>query len=259
VSSPRNAPHSAGAPEKRARIYAEEAELYDIAFGWDVSAEADWLVERLGQECRTVLEPGCGTGRMLAALSERGLDVSGIDLSEAMVAYGRERVPAAEVVLADMTDFELGRRFDGAFCAISTLGLLGGDGLARHLEAMARHLQPGARYLVQQGLAGDLADLWRSEWDAERNGVKLHVLFEALGRDADGEQSRSRVEVLSGPRAGEVVEDLHTTAYWTPDTWREAIDASPLEQVACYDGAFPGRPAVELISGGYLWHELVAA
>ncbi|HEV8248327.1 MAG TPA: hypothetical protein VGQ15_00005, partial [Gaiellaceae bacterium] len=97
-----------------ARIYADEAELYDIAFGWDVSAEADWLVERLGPDCRTVLEPGCGTGRMLAALAERGLRVTGI-----------------------------------------------GDGLALHLDAMARHLEPGARYLVQQGLVGDTADLWR--------------------------------------------------------------------------------------------------
>jgi SAM-dependent methyltransferase len=244
-----------------ARIYAEEAELYDIAFGWDVSAEADWLVERLGKDCRTVLEPGCGTGRMLSALGERGLEMTGIDLSEAMVAYAGERAPRAEVVLADMTDFDLDRRYDGAVCAISTLGLLGGDGLAPHLEAMARHLRPGARYLVQQGLAGEVEDLWRSEWDAERDGVKLHVLFEALGRNADlaQEESRSKVRVLSGPRAGEVVEDRHTTAYWTPETWSEAIEASPLAQVACYDGALPARPAVELTSGGYLWHELVAA
>jgi len=244
-----------------ARIYAEEPELYDIAFGWDVSAEADWLVERLGPDCRTVLEPGCGTGRMLAALSDRGLDLTGIDLSEAMVAYAGERVPDADVVLADMTAFELDRRYDGAVCAISTLSLLGGDGLALHLEAMARHLRPGARYLVQQGLAGDADDLWRSEWDAERDGVKLHVVFEALGRDAtlEREESRSRVRVLSGSRAGEVVEDRHTTTYWTPETWSDAIDESPLEQVACYDGALPARPAVELTSGGYLWHELVAA
>lgn len=242
-----------------ARIYAEEAELYDIAFGWDLSPEADWLMKRLGPDCRTVLEPGCGTGRMLAALAARGLHVTGIDVSKAMVAYAGRRVPGAEIVLADMTDFDLERRYDGAVCAISTLSLLRGDGLALHLEAMARHLRPGARYLVQQGLAGDLAELWRSEWDAERDGVKLHVLFEALGRDAEREQSRSRVEILSGPRRGEVVEDRHTTAYWTPETWREAIDASPLAQVACYDGALPGRPAVELKSGGYLWHELVAA
>lgn len=39
------------------RIYSDD-ELYDIAFDWDVSAEADWLVERLGPQCASVLEPG---------------------------------------------------------------------------------------------------------------------------------------------------------------------------------------------------------
>jgi hypothetical protein len=42
------------------RIYSDEAELYDIAFDWDLSDEAAWLVERLGPDCRSVLEPGCG-------------------------------------------------------------------------------------------------------------------------------------------------------------------------------------------------------
>ncbi len=152
-------------------------------------------------------------------------------------------------------------RFDGAICAISTAGLLSADELGRHLEAMARHLLPGARYLVQQGLAGDQAELWRSEWEAERGEIRLHVVFEALERDLDRarELSRSRVEVLTGPRAGAVVEDLHTTTYWTPATWRAAIDASPFAQVACYDGGLPERPPVELEqAGGYLWHELAA-
>lgn len=244
-----------------ARIYAEEPELYDIAFGWELAPEADWLVERLGRNCRTVLEPGCGSGRMLTALTERGLEVTGLDSSEAMVDYSRTHVPDAEVVLGDMRDFDLERRFDGAVCAISTLGLLGGDGLAPHLAAMARHLRPGAHYLVQQGLAGEATDLWRSEWEAERDGVMLHVCFEALGRDVDHaqERSHSRIEVLSGPREGDVVDDLHMTAYWTPESWRDAIEDSPLEQTACYDGALRDRPEVELASGGYLWHELVAA
>jgi hypothetical protein len=43
------------------------------------------------------------------------------------------------------------------------------------------------------------------------------------------------------------------------DAWREAIAASPLVQIACYDGGRSERPAVELEGGGgLLWHELVA-
>jgi SAM-dependent methyltransferase len=247
------------------RIYSTEAELYDIAFGWDISSEADWLVELLGPACRRALEPGCGSGRMLEALSRRGLEVVGLDLSEPMVTYARARLEragvTAEVVVADMTNFDLGRRFDGAVCAISTVGLLSTAGFARHLEAMARHLRPGARYLVQQGLPQDEAELWRSEWEAERNGVKLAVVWEALDRDPAQlrERSRSRVEVLAGPRAGEVIEDVHQNTFWTIAAWRKAVAASPFTQTGCYDGAKPNRPAVDIEQGGgYLWHELVA-
>jgi SAM-dependent methyltransferase len=231
------------------RIYSEEAELYDIAFDWDLSDEAAWLVERLGPDCRSVLEPGCGSGRMLAALAARGLEVVGIDTSEEMLALAQAR--GCEVVRADMTDFDLGRRFDGAVSVVSTVGVLGVSGLGPHLEAMARHLEPGARYLVQQGVFANDAELWRSEWEAERGGTKLHIVWEALDR----ERSRSRVEITAGPRAGEVVEEEHAAAYWTVRAWREAITASPFTQVACYDE----EVETELDRGGsLLWHELVA-
>jgi SAM-dependent methyltransferase len=231
-------------------IYAEEAELYDIAFDWDLSEEAAWLVERLGPDCRRVLEPGCGSGRMLAALAAHGLDVVGLDTSDEMLALARAR--GCEVVRADMTGFDLDKRFDGAVSVVSTVGVLGREGLGSHLEAMARHVEPGARYLVQQGVFSHGAELWRSEWEAERNGTKLYIVWEA----SDRERSRSRVEILAGPRAGEVVEDEHVAAFWTVDSWRQVISASRFTQVACYDE----EAEADLDGGGMLlWHELVAS
>ena len=108
------------------RIYSDEVELYDIAFGWDLSGEADWLVERLGSAL-SVLEPGCGSGRMLAELAARGLEVVGLDSSEAMVALARARLHGTEarVLLGDMTSFDLGRRFDGAVSRVITFHACG--------------------------------------------------------------------------------------------------------------------------------------
>src|SRR5437016_6070098 len=102
------------------RLYSDDAELYDIAFDWDLGDEADWIVERLG--AKSVLEPGCGSGRMLEALAERGLEVFGLDASQAMVALARARLGGrGEVIVGDMTDFALGRTFDGAVSPINTL------------------------------------------------------------------------------------------------------------------------------------------
>jgi len=248
------------------RLYTDDVQLYDIAFTWDLDNEVSWLLERFGPDCRSVLEPGSGSGRMLEALAGRGLHVVGIDVSEPMVAYSRERLAGAgvdaEVVHADMTTFELERTFDAAVCPINTLLHLTPAELERHLVRMAEHLEAGARYLVQVGVF-DGTDLPPpSEWNAARDGIALHCLWAPVERDLDRrrETHRSTIQVTAGPRRGEVVEELHRMTAWTPPTWRRATAESPFEEIATYDGGEAGRPQIELEHcGGLIWHELVAA
>jgi SAM-dependent methyltransferase len=234
-------------------LYERHAQLYDLAFDWDIDAEVEWLLERLGPDCRSVLEPGCGSGRVLAALARRGLEVVGIDRSPAMVELARARLgAAAEVVLADMTDFDLGRSFDGAVCPINTLAHLSPVQLGRHLEEMGRHLRPAARYLVQLQLGGEAHT---SKW--ETNGLRVAWATERVDRAAGRQHQRSRIEILAGDRAGEVVEELHDLTLWTPETWAAAVTASPFTATAIFDGAADGYPAVRPGSEGrMLWSEL---
>jgi SAM-dependent methyltransferase len=246
------------------RIYTDDADLYDIAFDWDISEEVDWLLERLGPGCRTVLEPGCGSGRMLEALAGRGREVTGIDLSEQMLELARRRLSGrGTVVLADMTDFDLRAVFDGAVCPINTLTLLSPDGLARHLNCMDRHLRPGSRYMVQVGLVEP--EQWEryagSHWEAVRGGTELKIdwVDEELDVARGISRQRSRIEVLAGERAGEVLEEVHEMTAWTPESWAETVAASPFSEAATYDGGRKGRwPSVSpTATGGLLWHELV--
>ena len=52
---------------------------------------------------RRVLDAGCGSGPLAAALRERGALVSGFDLSPAMVDLARERLgAAADLAVADL-------------------------------------------------------------------------------------------------------------------------------------------------------------
>jgi len=247
------------------RLYLDEVELYDIAFTWDLEDEVSWLIERFGPSCMTVLEPGSGTGRMLEALALRGLAPCGIDSSPAMVAFSRARLSDAGVhagvILDDITSFELDARFDAAVCPINTLSHLTEDELASHLARMADHLEPGAHYLVQVGVFDNDDRPPPNEWEAERDGTVVRFEWALVERDlsARRELHRSRAQVLAGPRKGHVFEEVHEMTAWTSSTWREAIEASPFAQVACYDGGDRSRPEVELEhGGGLLWHELAA-
>jgi len=71
-----------------------------------------------------VLELGCGTGRVLLPLARAGVEITGLDLSAQMLARCRAglRLETPEVrdrvrlVAADMTSFDLGRRFAAIIC-----------------------------------------------------------------------------------------------------------------------------------------------
>ena len=247
------------------RLYGEDAELYDIAFDWDVEEEVDWLVERLRRP-QSVLEPGCGSGRMLDAFARRGVQVVGLDVSPQMLEVARRRLgDRADLVEADMTDFDLGRAFGGAISPINTLLHLTPEQLARHLDCMARHLERDARYLVQVGLVDRASHdpFAGSHWEESRGDTTLRIDYEDDGIDWERgiSHQRSRIEVLTGPRAGEVLEETYEMTAWTPETWIPAIEASPFTEVATYDAGKKGaRPRVAAsATGGLLWHELVAA
>jgi SAM-dependent methyltransferase len=244
-------------------LYEEHADLYDLAFDWDVSDEAAWLLERLGPSCRSILEPGCGSGRILDALAKLAeVEVVGIDRSPAMVAAARRRLDASGVegivILADMTSFDIGRPFDGAVCPINTLGHLLPRDLERHLACIGRHLREDARYLVQLGLLGDdgtIDDQPPSEWEMTEGDTSLRITWstDEIDLAARRQGQRSRIEILSGGRAGEV----HTMSVWTPETWAATVAASSFVQTATYDGDVEGHPPVEAGRvGPLLWHEL---
>jgi SAM-dependent methyltransferase len=249
-------------------LYDDHADIYDLAFDWDVSEDVAWLHVRLGGDCRCVLEPGCGSGRIVEVLARRGLEAVGLDRSAQMIEAAKRRLGGcrhASVVLADITDFSLGRRFDGAVCPINTLLHLSPADLARHLDAMADHLRPGARYLVQLALyepEGEEGALKESSWEIARGDTALRIAWSTEEIDPTGARlrQRSRIEILTGPRAGEVLEETHEMTAWTQERWQAAVKRSSFHCTATYDGSRDDRPRVpEGSTGAMLWHDLTRA
>jgi SAM-dependent methyltransferase len=61
---------------------------------------------------RTVLDAGCGTGRVAIELDRRGIEVAGVDLDGDMIEAARRKAPWLDWTCADLATLELGRRFD---------------------------------------------------------------------------------------------------------------------------------------------------
>lgn len=254
-------------------FYATQAELYDLAFSWDVEGEVAWLLERFGVGTRSVLEPFCGNGRLFPGFARRGVATAGVDLSAEMLAKAASRMrdaalPPPLLAQADVGAFDLGRRFDAAFCPVNSFGYLHTeDALLRHLACVARHLVPGAHYLVQLGLR-DVEDFrplavdTTSQWDVETPRGRLRTTWKSGAYDGARriETQISRFEWMSGPEAGRVAEYEHAIRVWDWASWSAVLEASPFREVAAWDGDRAERPRLEVsraLEGKLLaWHEL---
>ena len=91
-----------------------------------------------------VLELGCGTGRISAAIAELGIAVEGLDLSPAMLGQARANHPDIPWHSGNMCDFDLGRQFDLVIIPFRGLQeVTDANDQRRALERAFAHLKPG--------------------------------------------------------------------------------------------------------------------
>lgn len=104
---------------------------------------------------RPILELACGTGRCVLHLAAAGFDVTGIDISPAMLALARAKAERAgflgrlTLVEGDMRAFSLGRRYSLILIALNSLmHLESREAQGQAIACAARHLAPGGRFVV---------------------------------------------------------------------------------------------------------------
>lgn len=131
-------------------------ELYDAVRPYRERTDVPFYVEEAVAAGGGVLEVGCGTGRILIPIARKGVSITGIDGSPAMLARCRGQVSSEpeevrrRVTLheADMRDFDLGESFATAIIPFRPFQHLieTGDQLST-LRAIYEHLDPGGRLI----------------------------------------------------------------------------------------------------------------
>ncbi|MBB4642992.1 MULTISPECIES: class I SAM-dependent DNA methyltransferase [Sphingomonadales] len=133
--------------------YDSYAEFYDSWQDHWSESVMNPCVDALAQiaDGRPTLELAVGTGRIALPLSARGLEVSGVDLSEAMLER-LKRKPGAEklsLVLGDMADVPLEGPFGLIYCVASFNYLLTQDDQLRLFANAANRLASGGSLVIQ--------------------------------------------------------------------------------------------------------------
>lgn len=115
------------------------------ASGINPHGEADF-VSSYGPH--SVLDAGCGTGRVAIELARRGLDVIGTDLDPDMIGVARAKAPELSWVVADLSELDLPTRFDVVVLAGNVIPYVAADRRHAAVLACARHLAPGGRLIA---------------------------------------------------------------------------------------------------------------
>jgi SAM-dependent methyltransferase len=130
------------------------AEIYDERylgqFEADTAGAVAFLRPLAGEG--PALELGIGTGRVAIPLAAEGVEVRGIDASEAMVArlHAKPGGEHIEVTIGSFADFSVDVRFPLIYVVFNTFfGLLTQDEQVACFEAVAHHLAPGGAFVLQ--------------------------------------------------------------------------------------------------------------
>jgi SAM-dependent methyltransferase len=116
-----------------------------------------------GELPKTILDMGCGTGRLASALAERGHRVTGADPSPGMLRVARSR-PGGECVSwieSDAASLTLETRFDLIIMTGHVFQVfLDDDEVRATLRALRRHLAPGGCLAFET--RNPLVEEWRA-------------------------------------------------------------------------------------------------
>jgi SAM-dependent methyltransferase len=154
------------------------ARLYDQHWALDTGwAQAIGRLLPAPSEKTSLLDVGCGGGRLMQLLLEAGYSVAGVDVSTALLASGRERLERhiaagrATLAEADARTLELGRTFDAVVSTYWVLNHLAPQDLGNALARMSAHV----------ALAGFLAVHVVTKHAAEAQDGAISVLREHGG------------------------------------------------------------------------------
>jgi SAM-dependent methyltransferase len=224
--------------------------VYDILHSPGSREEAEALLRihrALGGKSRSeieILEPACGSGRLLRSLARSGARVHGFDLSPSMLAYAAQRLPTAHLFRADMQDFRGRLRagcIDLAINTINTIRHLESDAaLQRHFAEIDHCLQPSGLYVVGLSLSRyGVEEPSEDQWIARRGRLTVRQLIQYLPPPSRVTHERFEQVYahlrIERPRGVELRDHHYRLRAYDHEQWRLQLARSPFDCMGIFD------------------------
>lgn len=225
--------------------YGDFAEFYDRLM--EDAPYEQWMtffeqaMARYDLVPRHIADLGCGTGTIAIPLFEQGYKVTGVDLSEEMLARAQEKVgqysPRMRFLCQDLRELYLPEPCDVAISFCDTLNyLLEEDDLLEVFTRVKQTLRQGGVFLfdmhsvyklreklgnnVFYEMEDDVSYLWQSSFDPETNTVEYDVTFFSLVDEEESLYRRFR--------------EVHTQRAYEVDVLKSMLGRAGFDTVEVY-------------------------
>ncbi|MGE3164470.1 MAG: class I SAM-dependent methyltransferase [Planctomycetota bacterium] len=222
-------------------------EYYDLAWSQGQAEECRFFLRCFEQHAsrpvQRLLEPACGTGRLLLLLARAGLRVRGVDLDRDAVDYCNARFrrngQRGPAVVGDMTALEPAPAVDVVLVTNNSFRhLLTEDAARSHLASAARALRPGGLYVAGLHLVPTKGQRLETEsWVGARGGLKVEtrVWTQTLNRVTRREHIGVALDVHSGKRRFQLDGSITLRTYTARQMQATLRSVSQLRLIATYD------------------------
>jgi SAM-dependent methyltransferase len=133
-------------------MYQKSQKYYDITYSLRYQKESEVvrkLLNTYNPNYKTYLDVACGTGGHGEHLC-RYYEVDGIDIQPDFIEIAKTKNPKGKYVVADMTAFDLKKKYDVLSCFYSSIGYVRTkENLLRTLHCFKQHLNDGGVILIE--------------------------------------------------------------------------------------------------------------
>ena len=181
-------------------MYNDFAYIYDkLINDVDYKEWADYyfkIFQRYGLSPKLGLDLGCGTGNLTVELANRGIEMTGVDLSEDMLMVAREKSEGMNILYLnqDMTEFELYGTVDFIVSSLDCINYITDKrDLLKVMKLANNYLEPGGLFIFDintryklENVIGDNTFIledndcfcsWQNEYDKKRKLSDFYLTF----------------------------------------------------------------------------------
>lgn len=181
-------------------MYNDFAYIYDkLINDVDYKEWADYyfkIFQRYGLNPKLGLDLGCGTGNLTIELANRGIEMTGVDLSEDMLMVAREKSEGLDILYLnqDMTEFELYGTVDFIVSSLDCINYITDKrDLLKVMKLVNNYLEPSGlfifdintRYKIENVIGDNTFILedddcfcsWQNEYDKRRKLSDFYLTF----------------------------------------------------------------------------------